>query len=239
MKHITKYLGLAVATCLLAGGAFAASYIEADYTTWDSASVPSGGSAVGTITLDGSGASGGEVNIISLGDGGATDAIFADTGSILLGGNQDLTAYTPLNGQHVLNATFDFFSDSGGGNPSPAYLGLYFLSGTTYWRYTLYTSLDLDLGSGWTGFDVGMSQTAGWSTYGTGSLGFEAALASVDQIGIQVGYTGELNQDYGIDNFALHYPEPGTYAVLAFALMSLGVTFRGKLQNGLKGLLHK
>ncbi len=39
MKHITKYLGLAVAVSLIAGGAFAASYIETDFSPHDEAAV--------------------------------------------------------------------------------------------------------------------------------------------------------------------------------------------------------
>ena len=69
-------------------------------------------------------------------------------------------------------------------------------------------------------------------------------------IGLQIVYPAVTwNQVYRLDNFVRYYndddprgdvPEPGTYAALGTALLSLGATFRRRITGvigGLKGRL--
>jgi hypothetical protein len=152
-----------------------------------------------------------------------------------------LTAYDfgGGNDQAVVQVTFDFFTDSNDGlDDYPASLYFYFMSGTgSLWVFDVASQLN---GRGWNdGITVGLGG-AGWNNIIGSETLLSTTLGNVAEMGILLTYEGTLAaQNYGIDNFALHYPEPGTYAVLAFALLSLGVTFRSKLQTGLKGLLHK
>jgi hypothetical protein len=55
---------------------------------------------------------------------------------------------------------------------------------------------------------------------------FLADLASVDWVGVYIFRSGMLEQDFGIDDFGLHIPEPGQVAMLAMALASSAVSMR-------------
>jgi hypothetical protein len=171
-----------------------------------------------------------------------------DPGSLVL----DLVYATPSSsdftafdfGAEGINAvealSVQFWANSGGPGAVdyPASLEFYFLDGGgTYWVY------DIDvtgLSQGWNALWADISQwSAGlWDDVGGGG-NWLAAIADVDEVGMRIGYQQIDGQEYGIDNFRIHYPEPGTYAVLAFALMSLGITFRGKIKEGISSLRSK
>lgn len=145
--------------------------------------------------------------------------------------------------------TFDFYSplQAGPGVAYPSSLELYFWtgSGNYDWRYTFTVT---GLSQGWNSLLVFLDYGAGWYAPISpmyGETEFFQALQNVTEIGIVLGYhTGFAGQEYGLDNFQLGYviPEPGTYAALAAAFMSLGIAFRGKLREVLgnvKGLLGR
>ena len=112
-------------------------------------------------------------------------------------------------------------------------LKLYFYSetGSQYWFYDV---TDLSPNT-WQTTTIGMLQDAGWY----GGSDFAAALADVDEIGWQLTYRANADQLWAFDNLSRGYmgagayavPEPGSCAALGFAFLSLGVTFRRKLNE--------
>ena len=120
----------------------------------------------------------------------------------------------------------------------PSSMALYFhssVSGNT-WAYNLAAPGSLGV---WTGYQVsfasGLAVPGGWQFAG-GPGGtpsqFIADLGNVDWIGIYISRFGStLEEDYGLDNFLLHVPEPGTLYVLSAVLLSLCMTFRGYLNS--------
>ena len=131
--------------------------------------------------------------------------------------------------------SLDFYSNPGGGETAPSSLKLYFYSDTTdnTWLY------DLNVGSGWSSHLAELSYSQWDSSTGTEAQ-FATDMADVDEVGIWITYhEGIAGQVYGIDNFQLHdevIPEPGTYSMLGFAMLSLGMTFRRKLNAAWAGL---
>ncbi|NQU41410.1 MAG: hypothetical protein HQ523_15795 [Lentisphaerae bacterium] len=251
MRHpiVFRFCTLAVGLSLFAGGASAATFIDdfdGSTENWAVTSEPVAGSeaaVLSAVDLDGDSDTDLRIYAATPG-GGATDRIYAPVGGAgtalndATGGEGDLTTVDFGYGDEATaRVTFDFWSNAdagGGGDNEAAALEFYFVSGGSYWRYGIdQTMVDGIMNA----VSISLYESL---FYHTGSAGtFAAALASVDEIGIMITYQGFTGQEYGIDNFELHNPEPGTYAVLAFALMSLGVTFRGKLRTGLKGLLSK
>lgn len=156
--------------------------------------------------------------------------------------------FQTLGGWGVDNISFDFHNDQVG--PGAAALSLYFLSNDgggndVIWYYN-FNPADLDPGwnddlsvaMNWTGGGAGFGS---WYTiYGVNTaLGFAAALEDVDEIGILLTYQDNLDgQIYGLDNFQLNgtIPEPGTYGMIGFALVSVAATFRRKLNAAWAGV---
>jgi len=135
---------------------------------------------------------------------------------------------------NALYVTFDLLAE----NFLPSSMALYFhssVSGNT-WAYNLAAPGSLGV---WTGYQVsfasGLAVPGGWQFAG-GPGGtpsqFIADLGNVDWIGIYISRFGStLEEDYGLDNFLLHVPEPGTLYVLSAVLLSLCMTFRGYLNS--------
>jgi hypothetical protein len=80
-----------------------------------------------------------------------------------------------------------------------------------------------------------MKQASGWYNLQGQPLtqtAFENSLAAVTELGFVLGYQPFMDdQLYRFDNVALVTPEPGTYAALAAALVSLAVVFRKRLNE--------
>ena len=120
-------------------------------------------------------------------------------------------------------------------NAVPSQLSMFFVAAdNNVWTY----DVGLPSGTGaWSSFGAPMSYSAGWTSPGNPGVGvFNTDLATVDQIGIIVtrsgGTTGQ--EDYGIDDFGLSVPEPATYAVIAFSLLTLGLTLRRRSSAALQ-----
>ncbi|MBL7075913.1 MAG: hypothetical protein ISS31_00440 [Kiritimatiellae bacterium] len=251
---ILKLCVLMAGLCVLASGAGAATFIDtfdSGNDGWGAEDYPGEtGAPEANVPLP-SASLGGQTALQILEDegdaGGFTDIIFTDAGVGTSGTDLDSVVFNSV-AEAAMYVTFDFWANadiSDGGDTAPAALEFFFHSGSTYWRLDIIdqiTAPDWNTGItvGWWGWSG-----AGWTQEdvgGTDDLDFETVLGDNGgdlQMGIMLTYQGFSSEEYGIDNFELHNPEPGTYAVLAFALVSLGVTFRGKLRTGIKGLLRK
>jgi len=241
---------LVLGICFAVGTLQAAPYVEDTFDAgmegWEYKGDPAGPAyaTIGNTDVDGDGDTDIEIDV-AVGDSGKTDAIYLDSAaSGLLSGTygNDFTSYGfggAEDGDAVGFITLDFWANADKAEPAedyrPATLEFYFVSGYgggSEWRINIFDQLDTD--SDWNDILIsgGFTQISGSETWAN-------ALTDIDEMGLLINYQDWTGQEYGIDNFQIHNPEPGTYAVLAFALVSLGVTFRGKLRTGLKGLLRK
>jgi len=150
----------------------------------------------------------------------------------------------------IANMNTMFYSNPGGIHDTPASLRLYFLHNEGGDDVIWYCSVDMSswTSSGW--YDIAQSLTFGdggvgfgsWYTETAGqntSAGFADALTDVDEVGVFIGYQNQAGQVYGLDDFKLldsAIPEPGTYSMLGFAMLSLAMTFRRKLNAVWAGL---
>jgi|GEM_PF-1815599 len=195
---------------------------------WESRAV-AGGAAEASIT--GGQTTGGRAGTVRiLADSvDQADLVFAGITDNEFAGNKDYTTLLPGG---VESVTFQFYAGADdGGDPFattdiPGDLRLYFVSaGSITWYY------DIDVTAGWGGSYFGYGANfypySGWYTDDTRSQTlFMGDLADVDEIGLEILYQDWDGQVYGIDDFTLSdqpVPEPSTYAILGFALLSLGL----------------
>jgi hypothetical protein len=184
---------------------------------------PPGGTAFATLTntagflsITGGTNSGGPPEVDFIGEAGGN-----------LAGN---LAYT-----NVGAIQFSFLANANGTNDLPGGLRVYFISSSTNitWYYDIPS-----VSAGWNTYYANMNFSGWYNTQGyfTESY-FDSSLLDVDEVGIVLQYQGGVdNEIYGLDNFQLldaPVPEPETYAVLGFALLSLGITFRRRLRDQL------
>ena len=236
-KLVLLLVAAFVATCYVADGAVL--LLE---DTWDAAetwsaidfateTAPAEASLTDPDTVGGQSALG-----INATTGGAPgdDLIFANDGA--MAGNKNWADGTGMPGNLQVTAVyFDFYTDQASG----AAVSLYFRHDMTaddvYW----YLDITDITSAGWhTDKGGGLTTSVGWYSPSYGGGGSDAQLlldlADVDQIGILLSYQPNATQNYGIDNFQLQggrIPEPGTYSMLGFAFLSLGVTFRKRLKD--------
>lgn len=183
---------------------------------------PPGG---GAQTVD-VGALGGHANAVRVlfGDQGAgpsspeDEKIFANSGNFA--GNQDYTVSS------AGGVTFSFYAQD---YTTPLdTVALFFYSGTSgrTWRYSLAGPATV---GAWINYSAPMSWTANWTSPTFGQAEFTADLADVDQIGIWVNRSADTGaQTYALDDFGLIAPEPSTYVILGFTLLTLAITLRRK-----------
>ena len=164
-------------------------------------------------------------------EGNPTDAI---TG----GANDDWATAIGLGGDGG-HMEIDFYDDSG-----LAGLSVYFENGTSRWTYDVVLFGDAGA-TGWSTYAFSMdSSGTGWGHSG-GAGTWAADLAQVDVLGFIVTYDPDAGpQLLGLDNFILDdeplgVPEPGTYVMLGSALISLGITFRRRLEDVVAMLKEK
>ena len=190
------------------------------------------------------------------------DKIFAD--GDLAGAANGNNNWGSLGGG-VEGISFDFYVSSGP-LPQVVNIYFRDVDSGYYWFYNVYdvnlNPGDLTVG-GWTdssqmtadfesvGFLANTAFGGGWqnatgpTTGAAGEAAWNSAFGSVDEVGLEIQWQSNAGAGvYGIDNFALHdepviaqTPEPGTYMALATALLSMGITFRRRLNHSLAALL--
>jgi hypothetical protein len=143
----------------------------------------------------------------------------------------DFTTFTPfiING---LIAQFDFEQQTVGTPASN--LSLWWTNGGDTWTYSLGSPTAIGT---WNNYMAPLYYTGGWQENGTNSTAaaFLADINNVTGMGISVDRNGSTAaQNFGLDNFQLQLvlPEPESVGLILMALLSLGFTFRGKL-NGI------
>jgi hypothetical protein len=141
-----------------------------------------------------------------------------------------------------LRMEFDFFADAnangtwdGWSTDGPSGLSLYIVGATTTWFYDL-----TGQPTAWSHHLVNLIHGAGWydAIGGAGEDQFNSdILGTVSQIGIRIWYDQEISsQRYGLGSFTLDneyfiIPEPQTYYSIGIAVLSLGITFRRRLND--------
>jgi hypothetical protein len=131
--------------------------------------------------------------------------------------------------EHALYVTFDFFAQ----DYQPEGLALYFATDTDSW----FLPLDLPSVGVWTDYRAFFDYSVGWiGEPGTDGSTFTNDLNSVAWIGVGIdrtyaGCTYPPAQVYGLDDFQLETPEPGTYMMLASVLLSALTVFRRQIHS--------
>lgn len=141
-----------------------------------------------------------------------------------------------------LGATFDFYSDGA----LPQKLDVFILSGEGGNNFAWYLDVTPSLSTGWASINAAITHGAGWYNIDDGrttEAQFNADLVDIDQIGVLLYYRdNEGAQIYGLDNFDVDtfvpdaIPEPETWAFLGIAFLSIGYSFRHRLDKALDGL---
>jgi hypothetical protein len=192
-----------------------------------SVGTPPGGGA-STVDVGGIGATGAAVRVTFGSQGfpaNEDEKVFASTNSSggIFAGNQ---SYAGLS----YYVSFKFYADDF--TTASNTLALFFYSETSgrTWKYALDGPASINH---WYDYiNLPMSWSANWSSPGFGQAQFNADIADVDQLGVWVYRSADTDQQtYGIDSFRLgvfQIPEPSTYAILAFTLLTLGLTLRRK-----------
>ena len=137
--------------------------------------------------------------------------------------------------------TFQFYDS----NYAPEALSLY-IESTNFdmWYYAVSPPATLGV---WKTYTVSLSGP-GWIPDTLGAV-FATDIGSVSQVGLVLDYNYDSSyntpggQTYGLNNFGLEgaetaAPEPGTFAMMGVALLSLGFTFRRQIGGMVPVALH-
>lgn len=170
---------------------------------------------------------GGQSGVLQNEGGGQTteireDIIYTTTG---LAGGMDYSS-------GGLSVQFDFYADQ-----LPQKLDIYILSGAGV-DYEWFLNVTPTT-TGWTSILMPLSFGQGWYTENgrTTASNFSADLAIVDRIGVRIWYANnDGGQIYGLDNFDV-IPEPETWAFLGIAFLSVGYSFRERLDKAMAALM--
>ncbi|MFO7871955.1 MAG: hypothetical protein R6V03_11070 [Kiritimatiellia bacterium] len=152
------------------------------------------------------------------------DLIYTDAGSPAgLAGNKDFSG--------AWRISFSLYQDAANNTDWPSALSLYFWSdrnagGDYAWFY----DLTVQQSSGWKYYSADVRGGGGWYSEDAGASYYDD-LADVDEIGILLTWRGTEDEHYGLDDYTVEIPEPGTCATLAFAFVSLAVPFRKKFRK--------
>jgi hypothetical protein len=235
MKLFTAVVAsVALLVCWTACGAPTIGYVE----TWSGAGTEgwaqsgSGGGLFGFSAGSGNPAG-------SLGMGFNSGSALPDSQSVFAQNSGNAANFLGNYQQYVAQGvvvSFDFYAQGF----KPSTLELYFVDSGTgrTWTYGLDDSA-VSVGA-WTTFVVPIGAFGpNWSMTGPGSgslAEFLTDLGNVTQIGIGLVRNNSTSQQlYGLDNFdvTLQVPEPETIWLLLAALLSMGVTFRGKVRGAM------
>lgn len=148
--------------------------------------------------------------------------------------------YTPVLPVTYYQLDFDFMAQ----DYSPSSLQFYFHNNSSGNSWTYNLTVPANVGQ-WYHYTVAMQYSGGWTlNFGPGGTSgiFGTDIGQVDEIGIYlVRNTNIGQQDFFLDNFALSaveqsnvIPEPETVWMLLTALMSVGITFRGRLGDAIR-----
>ncbi len=244
MKKLGLGIGVAAIMMACCWSAYGAAIVTEDFAGgvggWviDDAS-DGGGAGSPNGSLNGAG------GYLEVNSGGAsiipvTDFVF-DGGGVFSG---DYTA-GGLTANGINGISFNFY------NPSATPINglqVYLVAGGNTWYHPLVA--DVTTG-GWDTYGANLSfdslnaGTGEWFTLAGDNLAtWQGDLASVTGMGFRMNYVDNTaNQIYRLDNiiiqddpYILLVPEPQTYAMLGFAFLSMGVTFRRKLEGALASL---
>jgi hypothetical protein len=233
MIRMTKQFIVGVACmCMLGGIVYASPQIEewpASEGDWSIRDFLSGGAAWGSVGWDPGGS-------LTATDGGLADnrmdIIYTQAG----GAAHDLMGNRALGGD-AFQVTFDFNSDT----DMPAHLDVYMMSNLSGAEYLWFSRVDSQLSAnGWSSVSVPIV-SGNWYNLGQSGADFATDMGKIDEIGIMITW---INQDdsqlYGLDNFDVvawePVPEPETWAMLGIAFLSIGFSFRERLDKVVEGL---
>ncbi len=248
MKKASIGMGVFAALLVMCWTVSAVPIVTEDFSGGDNGFVlddapdGTGGAPYGSHT-----AGGGYFNVDSgaANGGNIVDYVF-DGGGVFAG---DYTA-GGLAANGIKGISFNFYNPAATAIPE---MQVYLVAASgNVWYHPL---ADVTGGSGWANYGANLSYdslnagTGEWFTTGGDSLAtWQSDLANISGIGFRMLYDTTANQQYGFDNiiiqddpYILLVPEPQTYAMLGFALLSLGITFRRKLEDSfdsLKSMIH-
>lgn len=145
----------------------------------------------------------------------------------------NLTDYA---GDHTdLILYFDFYAS----NAAPSQVFVFFETSLgDLWSLEI---SDQILGTGWSQIAAGFSTgNTGWGQE-LGASTLADSFVNVTTVGLFIeGDTGiGGTQVFGIDNWVYSIPEPGTMAMLSAAFLSMGMTFRRSLRDGVDRLKQR
>ena len=254
MKKFNTYIITAV---ILASTCWSASAAVIYTETWDAndsgwtigtAAAGGGAQEPGSSALWNDGTDGGQAGDGYLRINTGTPALgfsehFVTAGAAGSGAN--FTGDFSSAGKSVQGVSFNFYNPSATVVPQ---LTVYLVAGGHTWYHTALAITP----NGWGNYGVNFSDhalnagTGDWFTLaGTEDLAdWQSDIQSVTALGLSVFDDGSFNNQWiGLDDFQIMddpyfvtVPEPQTYAMLGFAFLSLGVTFRRKLENSLASL---
>jgi len=235
IKQVSVFFAVLMCACGLAYGTVVIETWDSGIAGWAAGQSPLAGDPAGS-SLSWQNAVAGKSGVLQI-----------EGENLIVGAEDKIYGALEGFGPVAISVSFDFYTQHALGGGLPGNLHFYFVgTNSTVWTYELgpeltgnsWNSLTVELSWSWNGYG-----TAGWEKNGLG-IGSHAelrgALSEVSEIGILLMYQGGVgNQVYGLENFAYSYPEPGTYAALGFALMSLSIVFRGKLSDSLTNLRNR
>ena len=251
MKKASIGMGVFAALLMMGWTVSAVPVVTEDFGGGDNGFVLSGNPTT-TGGNYGSHSSGGgyfNVNVDSSGDvQPRTDYVFDNNTPGTFAG--DYTA-GGLAANGIKGISFNFYNPGATAIPE---MQVYLIAnkGTANERIWYHPGADVAGSSGWANYGANLSYdslnagTGEWFTTGGDDLAtWQSDLAHISGIGFRMLYLTNYpnNQQYGFDDiiiqddpYILLVPEPQTYAMLGFAFLSLGVTFRRKLEDGLASL---
>lgn len=224
-------LGTAVMGLVLAGNVMASPIIPSS-ETWASGD---GGWHLenygdSSITYGNSGA--GSLQLSFTGVSGTRQAVMYTTSANFTGG------YLGQPADFVVGFTFTAV------NEGPSSVGLYFRGSASQreWTYNAMTAPGASSTASYT-LSTALQDYNNWSWLGGTPWTFEqwqADFANIDRFGIYVlEDPGSGSENYQLDNLTLTVPEPESVWLIFAALASLGVTFRGKVTDAVRGLVKR